>query len=41
MRKFNRENNNAEILFKAIGDLEEDSYKSTGGENIDPTTKAR
>lgn len=41
MRKINRENNNAEILFKAIGDLEEDSYKSTGGETIDPTTKAR
>ena len=41
MRKINRENKNAEILFKAIGDLEEDSYKSTGGETIDPTTKVR
>lgn len=39
MRKINREKKNAEILFKAIGDLEEDSYKSTGGETIDPTTK--
>ncbi|WP_311492845.1 hypothetical protein, partial [uncultured Anaerococcus sp.] len=37
----NRENKNAEILFKAIGDLEEDAYKSREGETIDPTTKAK
>lgn len=41
MRKKNRENKNAEILFKAMGDLEEDSYKSRGGEIIDPTTRAK
>ena len=41
MKKINRENKNAEILFKAMGDLEEDSYKSRGGEIIDPTTKAK
>ena len=41
MTKKNKENKNAEILFKAIGDLEEEAYKTSGGETIDPTTKAK
>lgn len=40
MNKNNKENKNAEILFKAIGDLEEDAYKACG-EIIDPTTKVK
>lgn len=40
MSKKNKENKNAEILFKAMGDLEEDAYKAFG-ETIDPTTKAK
>ena len=41
MKKENKENKNAEILFKAMGDLEEDTYKSREGQIIDPTTKAK
>lgn len=41
MTKKNRENKNAEILFKALGDLDEESYKSSEGEIIEPTTKAK
>ena len=40
MTKKNKENKNAEILFKAMGDLEEDAYKACG-EIIDPTTKSK
>lgn len=40
MKKKNRENKNAEIFFRAMGDLEEDTYK-VGRESIDPTTKAK
>ena len=41
MTKKNKENKNAEILFKAIGDLEEEAYKTSGGEIIDPTTRSK
>lgn len=41
MKKENKENKNAEILFKAMGELEEDTYKSREGQIIDPTTKAK
>lgn len=41
MSKKNKENKNAEILFKAIGDLEEEAYKTSRGETIDPTTKSK
>ena len=41
MKKENKENKNAEILFKAMGDLEEDTYKSREGQIIEPTTKAK
>ena len=41
MTKKNKENKNAEMLFKAIGDLEEEAYKTSGGETIDPTTKEK
>lgn len=40
MTKKNRENKNAEILFKALGDLEENTYKDSNGRIIDPTSKA-
>lgn len=40
MTKKNRENKNAEILFKALGDLEENTYKDSKGRIIDPTSKA-
>lgn len=30
MKKKNRENKNSEILFKAMGDLEEETYKVGG-----------
>lgn len=41
MTKKNKENKNAEMLFKAIGDLEEETYKTSGGEIIDPTTRTK
>lgn len=41
MKKINKDNKNAEILFKAMGDLDEETYKSRGGEIIEPTTKAK
>lgn len=41
MKKENKENKNAEILFKAMGDLEEDTYKSREGQIIEPTTKVK
>ena len=41
MTKKNKENKNAEMLFKAIGDLEEETYKTSGGEIIDPTTRSK
>lgn len=40
MTKKNKENNNAEKLFQAVGDLEEEAYKAFG-ETIDPTTRAK
>lgn len=40
MTKKNKENNNAEKLFQAVGDLEEEAYKA-GGETIDQTTRAK
>lgn len=40
MKKENKKNKNGEILFKAMGELEEDAYKAFG-ETIDPTTKAK
>lgn len=40
MKKKNRENKNSEILFKAIGDLEEETYK-VGGQSVDLDTKAK
>lgn len=40
MRNKNRENKNSEILFKAIGDLEEETYK-VGGQSVDLDTKAK
>lgn len=40
MKKKNRGNKNAEILFKAIGDLEEETYK-VGGQSVDLDTKAK
>ena len=40
MKKKNKENKNSEILFKAIGDLEEETYK-VGGKSIDLDTKAK
>ncbi len=39
MKKKNSENKNSEILFKAIGDLEEETYKA-GGQSVDLDTKA-
>ena len=41
MTKKNKENKNAEMLFKAIGDLEEETYKTSEGEIIDPTTRSK
>lgn len=41
MSEKNKENKNAEILFKAMGDLEEDTYKSREGKIIDPITKVK
>ena len=38
MKKKNRENKNSEILFKAMGDLEEETYK-VGGQSVDLDTK--
>lgn len=40
MKKKNMENKNSEILFKAIGDLEEETYK-VGGQSVDLDTKAK
>ena len=40
MTKKNKENNNAEKLFQAVGDLEEEAYKA-GGETIDHTARAK
>ena len=40
MKKKNRENKNSEILFKAIGDLEDETYK-VGGQSVDLDTKAK
>lgn len=41
MKNLNKDNKNAEILFKAMGDLDEEAYKSREGEIIDPTSKAK
>lgn len=40
MTKKNKENNNAEKLFQAVGDLEDEAYKA-GGETIEQTTRAK
>ena len=40
MKKKNRENKNSETLFKAIGSLEEETYK-VGGKSVDLDTKAK
>lgn len=40
MKKKNSENKNSEILFKAMGDLEEETYK-VGGQSVDLDTKAK
>ena len=40
MKKKNRENKNSETLFKAIGSLEEETYK-VGGQSVDLDTKAK
>ena len=40
MKKKNKENKNSEILFKAMGDLEEETYK-VGGQSVDLDTKAK
>lgn len=40
MKKENKKNKNGEILFKAMGDLEEDAYEAFG-ETIEPTTKVK